>query len=69
MADGLAGSFRPEWTLGSIGSIAFNPEQWYMLIGGPDYLRFLVPESLLPFSYGVKNGFRNGFDDLLHGGR
>ncbi|WEV66960.1 hypothetical protein OZX72_06825 [Bifidobacterium sp. ESL0769] len=51
MADGLAGSFRPEWTSGSIGSIAFNPEQLYMLIGGPDYLRFLVPESLLPFSY------------------
>ncbi|WEV58583.1 hypothetical protein OZX67_07195 [Bifidobacterium sp. ESL0728] len=51
MAEGLAGSFRPGWTVESLGSVAFNPEQLYVLIGGPDYLRFLVSESLVPFSY------------------
>lgn len=51
MAEGLAGVFRSEWTTQSLGSVAFDPAHLYVLVGGPDYLRFLVSESLVPFSY------------------
>lgn len=34
-----------------MSGVAFDPALLYVLIGGPDYLRFLVPERLVPFSY------------------
>jgi hypothetical protein len=53
MAEGLAGGLGRGWTAGALSGVAFDPALLYVLIGGPDYLRFLVPERLVPFSYVV----------------
>ncbi|KFF31696.1 hypothetical protein [Bifidobacterium bombi] len=51
MSQGVAAGFTPGWSAGSLASVGFDSAQLYSLIGGPDYLRFLVPFRVLPFGY------------------
>lgn len=50
MAEEVTGGFAQGPTVAALGTVAFKPDQLYVLNGGPDYLRFMVPERLVPFS-------------------
>ncbi|WEV74695.1 hypothetical protein OZX74_04035 [Bifidobacterium sp. ESL0798] len=39
-----------DWDISSLRKVAFTSEQMYTMIGGPDYLRYVVPAKDVPFA-------------------